>query len=147
MLEVRLAKETEYNDVSKLSLQFEQEGSCWGQVHDESDYYQNKHLYVAYCNKVMVGYAYGSYETKTRSSSFYNENDKIFYLEEIYVSKEYRSSGIGTKLYEALERDAKKENCTAIELICASKDKVKAINFYQNQLGLTMWSVQFIKQI
>ena len=147
MLEVRLAKETEYKDISNLSLQFEHEDSCWGQVHDEADFYKTKQTYVAYLDNVMVGYAYGSYETQKRSTSFYNKDDKTFYLEEIYVLKEYRSKGVGAKLYEAIEKDAKKDNCTAIELICASKDKVKAINFYQNQLGLTMWSVHFIKQI
>ena len=109
--------------------------------------YKTKQTYVAYLDNVMVGYAYGCYETQKRSTSFYNKDDKTFYLEEIYVLKEYRSKGVGAKLYEAIEKDAKKDNCTAIELICASKDKVKAINFYQNQLGLTMWSVHFIKQI
>lgn len=55
---------------------------------------------------------------------------KMLYLEDFIVKEEYRSLGIGQKLFDAYEADAKIRNCTTLKWQVLDWNKT-AISFYE----------------
>ena len=147
MLDIRLAKADELIYVSALSKEFEKENITYGLIGDEVDHYYNKDIFIAIDNNIVIGYAYGSFELKDKDTSFYKKDDKSYYLEEIYVKKDFRSKGIGTLLFKACEKYAKNNGALWIELSTSTKDYAKALNFYIKMMGLNYWSSYLIKKI
>ena len=146
-LEIRIATKAELNDVSALSFKFEKEGSCYGLVHDEPDHY-TMDVFIAVLDGKIVGYAYGEFSIKDHNTQdFFKKGDKVFYLDEIFVLPEYRSLGIGSKLFKANEEYAKAHGAVYFDLVTATKNYEKAFNFYQKMMGLNYWSASFIKKI
>lgn len=56
----------------------------------------------------------------------------VWYLNTFYVNKNYRSNGIGSKLYDICEKHAKKHHCEIIKLIVDPNFK-DAIRFYEKR--------------
>jgi GNAT superfamily N-acetyltransferase len=82
---------------------------------------------LAKTNDEAVGYAFYFYTY----SSFLAR--KTLYLEDIYISENYRKHGIGKKLIEELVNIAKKNKCGRMEW-CVLDWNTSAIEFY-NKLG------------
>lgn len=147
MTEIRLARIDELDAVSKLSHEFEHEKICWGLYGDPIEHYIKKDIFIAVVNDNIVGYAYGTFEIKTRDTSFYKNGDKLYFLDEIYIKKEYRSNGIGSLLFKKCEEYAKENGAKYFELTTATKDYEKMFNFYIKMMGLEYWSAQLIKKL
>jgi ribosomal protein S18 acetylase RimI-like enzyme len=79
---------------------------------------------LAKINSEAVGYAIYFYTY----SSFLAR--KTLYLEDIYISKNYRKQGIGKMLTEELIKIAKKNKCGRMEW-CVLDWNTNAINFYR----------------
>ncbi len=60
---------------------------------------------------------------------------RTLYLEDIYISEEFRSKGIGKLFLKRLTKEAKKNKCGRIEWVVLDWN-VNAIRFYEN-LGAT----------
>lgn len=77
----------------------------------------------------------------------YNSGDdlvklrKIAFIEYIVVRKNYQRMGIGTKLYNKLCSEVKRENVDAIEL-CVWGFNKEAIKFYES-LGMNIKNMRF----
>lgn len=69
--------------------------------------------------------------------------DKEGYLENWYMEEDYRSKGIGKKLFNRLVEEFKKLNCTHIE-VGALSDKPEIIKIYEH-LGFTKILITYFK--
>jgi len=69
----------------------------------------------------IVGYGAVVFEVKIRGG-------KMAHIEDIVVSEHHRSKGIGSKIIDFLEQEAKQKGCYKISLSC----KTKNILFYEN---------------
>ncbi|HEY5124099.1 MAG TPA: GNAT family N-acetyltransferase [Ignavibacteria bacterium] len=76
------------------------------------------------------------YEKKIIAYAFYFFSYSTFlakptlYLEDIYISKNFRSKGLGKSFFTELKKIAKKEKCGRIEWVVLDWNK-NAINFYE----------------
>ena len=71
--------------------------------------------------------------------------DKYFELDNIVISKKYRSKGIGEELFKYMETKARNEKCSMIALDTYT-DNFKAHKFFYNQ-GYIPKGFHFIKKL
>ena len=71
--------------------------------------------------------------------------DKYFELDNIVISKKYRSKGIGEELFKYMEAKARNEKCSMIALDTYT-DNFKAHKFFYNQ-GYIPKGFHFIKKL
>ncbi|MBQ9899903.1 MAG: GNAT family N-acetyltransferase [Acholeplasmatales bacterium] len=137
------------DELIEMSDEWEKEFSSIGYLKNESKDLENQRLIIALdtdTNK-LVGYLYG-HKYKTRNSSAtIPENSKVFELEEIYVKKDYRSMGIGTNMFKAIEDKLKNEGVTYITLTTKTKDYKKIFHFYIEEMGMTFWHARLFKEL
>lgn len=87
---------------------------------------ENDIVLVAIIDDKIVGYIVGSLNTE----GTYN-NIKQAELNNMYVCEEYRSIGIGTKLFNQLKTICIQNGMQEIKVVADYKN-IKAINFYKN---------------
>ena len=137
------------DELIEMSDEWEKEFSSIGYLKNESKDLENQRLVIALdtdTNK-LVGYLYG-HKYKTRNSSAtIPENSKVFELEEIYVKKDYRSMGIGTTMFNAMEEKLKVEGVSYITLTTKTKDYKKIFHFYIEEMGMTFWHARLFKEL
>jgi GNAT superfamily N-acetyltransferase len=80
---------------------------------------------VAEYNKQLIGYAFYFFTYSTFLAK------KTLYLEDIYISNEYRSKGIGKIFFNELLNIAKKNKCGRMEWHVLDWNE-NAIKFYKN---------------
>lgn len=147
MFEIAFALKEDLKKVSEHSKNFELEQCCNGIKADPEDFFADKNVAIVRIDNIIVGYAYGSVETKNKNTSFYKKGQKSFYLEEIYISPQYRNKNIGKALFEFIEAYAKDLNCEILETTAVSKDYEKLLKFYINKMDMKFWSANLIKKI
>jgi GNAT superfamily N-acetyltransferase len=79
---------------------------------------------VAEADKKLIGYAFYFYTYSTFLAK------KTLYLEDIYISNEYRSKGLGKIFFNELVKAAKKNKCGRMEWHVLDWN-VNAIKFYE----------------
>ena len=67
-------------------------------------------------------------------------------VEELYVKPEYRSIGIGRRLFQYAE-ECVKEEADYITLSTATKNYKAILHFYLDELELVFWSARLFKKI
>lgn len=144
---IEWAKPTDANCIAKLSKQFEIENCCNGIVADNENYFSEKKIAVAKNKNDIIGYCYCNFETKEKNCSMYKSGTKSFYIEEIFVEKNYRNNNLGQMLYNFIENYAKENNCEIIEVTAVSKDYKKLLSFYIEKLNMNFWSASLIKNL
>lgn len=89
----------------------------------------NKKIIVAVDEKDKVR---GLAEVSIRKieNSVNMKNSKVMYIRKIGVDEEFRRKGTGKLLIEEVKKEAKKSNCSRVELSCCSFNK-DAIKFYE----------------
>ena len=147
MVEVRLCKENEIQYLVKLSKDFENENCCNNIKSDDYNYFKSIKVYVAVIDNEIIGYAYGKEDCENNERSYSKKGDKYFELEEIYVSKLFRSQGVGKMLYWYIEAMAKFNGCKTIRLNAVSKDYKRLLKFYIEELKMDFISAYLVKQI
>lgn len=147
MVEVRLCKQEEIEQVVNLSKEFELEGCCNGVKSDDFEYFASRKVVVAIDGDKVIGYAHGYEEVEEKDRSYATCGDKYFELDEIYVSKEKRCQSVGKMLYWYLEAMAKIKGCKTVRLNAVSKDYKKLLNLYIDELGMDFISAYLIKKI
>jgi GNAT superfamily N-acetyltransferase len=80
---------------------------------------------VAEYDKQLIGYAFYFFTYSTFLAK------RTLYLEDIYISNEYRSKGIGKIFFNELVKTAKKNKCGRMEWHVLDWN-VNAIKFYEN---------------
>jgi len=146
-MEIRFADKENFGKVAKLSQMFADENCCNGIVADSEDYYLDKIVAVAVDDGQIVGYAHGQFEKASKNKSYVNKNDKLFYLEEMYIVPAKRNLNIGKQLFLFLENYAKAKGASVLELNAVSKNYLKLLDFYINKLNMTFLSAYLYKKI
>lgn len=144
---IRFAKLEELDAILRLNEEFCKEKCCNAIITDNIDFFKSKNILVAIIDDLICGYAYGDINGATKTTTYHKKDDKIFYLEELYVKKQFRNKHIGTKLFEYLEQYAKDNHCKGIELNASSKDYKKLLHFYIDELGMSFFSAFLYKKL
>ena len=145
-LVVEFKNENDIDTLVKLSKTFENENICNGIVADDYDFFKKTDVAVARLNGEIVGYIHGRFEYKTENNKYFYVGQKTYYIEEIYVKKEYRSIGIGRELFKFIESYAKMEECEYIEVTAVSRDYKRLLDFYC-ELGMEYWYSELHKKL
>jgi len=66
---------------------------------------------------------------------------------DLFVTNEYRSHGVGKKLLEHCEQEARAAGIKHILISSATKDADAVRNFYANKNDYTIWTTQFFKHL
>jgi len=123
MIKYRKSRKTDLKDLLKLDKLANKEIPSWKPL-TLSQFlriYTKYSIYLAVDNKKIIGYL--STEIKTQNK------EKIIFLDNLYILKEYRKKGISKKLIFCFITDSKKKY-NKIKLYC-TKDLEK----YYNQFG------------
>jgi GNAT superfamily N-acetyltransferase len=98
-------------------------------------------IFVAEDNNKIIGYLAGDIKNATS----WRKKMKIVEGESMFVLPEYRSQGIGSKLFEEFFKWAKEKGATRVSLT-ASFANVKAIKFYK-KLGFKEYDLVLEKEL
>lgn len=127
-----------------LSYVWEKEDITFGLRHNEpSDI--GEICFIALDNDKIIGYIFGNYFINDKYRSYGEIGDKFFDVFEIYVLPEYRSQGIGKKLFSLLEEEVRKE-AKYIILSTATKDYKRILKFYSEEVEMTFHDALFFKK-
>ena len=102
--------------------------------------------YTAIIDNHIIGYIFGHYYNREKKSSLIPKDAKCFDVDELFVKKDYRSLGIGQKLYDALEKEVMNE-AEYMTLVTSTRDYKKILHFYADELGMTFNYAELIKKI
>ena len=145
MVEIKRINVNEYSEqLIELSKIWMEEDITNGLVPNElSDL--KEPCYAAFDGDKIVGYTFGHFYNADKKINTIKEGDKCFEIDEIYVLKEYRSQGIGRKLFQAIEEEVHKE-VEFITLPTSTKDYKKILNFYVEMMDMTFHSAFLYKK-
>ena len=145
MIEIKIINVNEYSDqLIELSKIWCEEDITNGLVPNVlSDL--KEPCYAAFDGDKIVGYTFGHFYNADKKINTIKEGDKCFEIDEIYVLKEYRSQGIGRKLFQAIEEEVHKE-VEFITLPTSTKDYKKILNFYVEMMDMTFHSAFLYKK-
>lgn len=137
------------DELLQMSEEWEKEFSTFGYLKNEVKDLENQRLILALDTESneVVGYLYGHKYKTINDSATIPKKSNVFELEEIFVKKDYRSKGIGTLMFNALEEIIKKEGMTYITLTTSTKDYKKIMHFYIDELGMTFWHARLFKSL
>ena len=130
----------------RLSEDWTTEDSCYGyRPNDRSDIEGNR-IFLAKEDDTVVGYLFGKICRSEQMKSVMPEGTPCFEVEELYVTPEKRSQGIGEKLFRFAE-DAVKDEAEYMALSTATKNWKAIFHFYLDELDMTFWSARLFKKI
>lgn len=143
-------KEVALNDeileqLISLSKQWEKEDSCYGYRQNSIDDIKSNRIFVVIDDDI-IAYLFGHKEKAKNKTTIYQENDEYFVVEEIFVKKEYRNQGIGTKLFKYVENIIK-DDINLIVLSTAAKNYRAILHFYIEEVGMEFWYATLFKKV
>lgn len=103
-------------------------------------------VFAAYDGDLIVGYAFGHFYSPEKKTGYLTPGDKCFYLDELYVLPEYRSQGIGRRLFDAVTEEAKKQ-ADYLSLAASTKDYKKVLKFYVEFAGMDFHDAFLMKKL
>ena len=134
-------------ELIRMSEEWESENSCYGyRKNTEADIVGNR-IFLAEKDSKTIGFLFGHCEKAERSSSIMPDGTPYFEVEELYVRPEWRSKGIGKKLFLFAEVAAKDEGADYMMLSTATKNWKAVFHFYLEELGMEFWSARLFKKI
>lgn len=134
------------DELISLSKDWEAEKSCYGYRANERSDIENNRIFLAKADNETVGYLFGNTYKSKNMGAVMPEKTPCFEVEEIYVKPEYRSRGIGAKLFDYAEKAVSGE-AEYITLSTATKNWKAIFRFYIDELDLTFWSARLFKKI
>lgn len=137
-------------EVAKLLIDFsadwEGEGSCFGYRRNRIEDLQGRTIYLACSGSSVTGYLFGHPETAAQESCTIPKGSRCFEVEELFVTKEMRSGGIGRSLFEFMEHD-QAGDCDYICLTTATRNARAILHFYLDEVGMTFWNARLFKKL
>ena len=128
-----------------LSEEWEKEGSCYGYRKNEKVDIDGNRIFLACAGAPIIGYLFGHAEKAEKASSIMQDGTPYFEVEEIYVRPEYRSGGIGKRLFDFAEKAVEDES-DFLMLSTATKNWKAIFHFYLDELGMSFWSARLFKR-
>lgn len=132
--------------VESLQNQWVKEDITHGLVLVEKGYLETKlgeYFFIAELNSEIVGFVYGSIHTADNMAIMDNGQPYIE-VEDIYVSSEYRGTGLGSILLDKLLFVAKENGIDRSLIYSSTKDMDSIIKFYKKHNYKT-WYIQMFK--
>lgn len=129
-----------------LSEDWEAENSCYGYRKNSKEFIEKNCIFLAMEDNVIIGYLLGHMEAAKETTSIYQANEKCFEIEELYVKPQYRSHGIGKRLFQYVEKKIADE-ADIILLSTATKNFRAILHFYIEELGMEFWSARLFKKV
>ncbi len=147
MIEYRRAtlSEEEISQLIQLSIDWEKEEVTGGLRSNTKD---DLHLpmYLALDNNQIIGYIFGHFYNRETKLWDIEIGTKCFDVDELYVAPNYRSQGIGKKLFSLLEEEVKKET-QYMTLGTSTYDYRRIFKFYISEVGMSFHSALFLKKV
>ena len=130
-----------------MSAAWEAENSTYGyRTNDRSDIDGNR-TFLAERNGEVLGYLFGHKTAAERTNSIMAEGTTFFEIEELYVTPEHRSEGIGKKLFSFAEQTVQTEGISYLMLSTATKNYKRILHFYLDELGMDFWNARLFKKL
>jgi len=130
-----------------MSAAWEAENSTHGyRTNDRSDIDGNR-IFLAERNGEVLGYLFGHKTAAERTNSIMEEGTAFFEIEELYVTPEHRSEGIGKKLFAFVEQTVQTEGISYMMLSTATKNYKRILHFYLDELGMDFWNARLYKKL
>lgn len=138
------------DDVLKQLIAFSEdwaaENSCHGyRPNDRSDIEGNR-IFLAEDGGTVIGYLFGKVFQSEQMKSIMPEGTPCFEVEELYVTPEKRSRGVGAELFRYAEEAVKPEADYMI-LSTATKNWRAIFHFYLEELDMSFWSARLFRKI
>ena len=130
----------------RLSADWEAENSCHGYRKNERSDIEGNRIFVARDGEDIIGYLFGRLEKSARSTSIMPEGTPVFEVEELYVTPDFRSNGIGKRLFSYAETTIQND-ADYIMLSTATKNWRAIFHFYLDELGMEFWNARLFKKI
>lgn len=146
-----IIKETELKEIIAEQLiafseDWQRENSCFGYRKNDLNDLEGKRIFLAMDGDVICGYLFGHNEISDKDTSIYKKDKKLFEIDELYVSPQYRNRGIGKQLFRYVEQKISSE-IDLIILATATKNFRAILNFYIDELGMEFWNAVLFKNI
>lgn len=102
--------------------------------------------FLAIKDHQIIGYAFGHYYRAKEKRGYIEKGDERFDVDEIFVLPEYRSLGIGKRLFSLLEEEARTK-VKYLSLPTGTKDYKKILHFYVEEVGMDFHSAFLMKKL
>lgn len=141
--EIRKLDKNTTEQLIELSRLWVEEDCSYGMVvNDASDL--SEPLVVALDGTDIIGYAFGHFYKQENKTSYIETGSRCFSVDELYVLPQYRSQGIGKKLFKILENQIQGE-CSYLTLATSTKNYKAILKLYVEELGMNFHSAFLIK--
>jgi ribosomal protein S18 acetylase RimI-like enzyme len=146
-----IIREVELNEdmirqLISLSKDWAEENSCYGYRENERSDIEGNRVFAAEEENTIIGYLFGHKENSEKAGSIMPDGTPFFEVEELYVKPEYRSRGIGQKLFRFAE-SAVSDEAEYIMLSTATKNWKAIFHFYLEECGMEFWSARLYRKI
>lgn len=147
MFEIRKIELTDENaaQLIRLSEIWSEEGSTFGLIPNTREDIREP-VIAALDGGRIVGYAFGHFYTTERKTSCIEIGSRCFDVDELYVLPEYRSQGLGGRLFRALEAEAR-GGAAYLTLSTATKDYKRILKFYIEDNDMFFHDAFLIKEL
>lgn len=129
----------------ELSKQWVDEESCFGVIANTKEDLKEP-CFVAVENDVIIGYVFGHFYDLEKKVAYLEIGTRCFEVDELYVIPEYRSKGVGAKLFSLIENEAKKE-VDYLTLATPNKDYKQILKFYAEKNEMVFHSAFLFKDL
>ena len=146
-----MIREVELNEdmirqLISLSKDWAEENSCYGYRENERSDIEGNRVFAVEEENTIIGYLFGHKENSEKASSIMPDGTPFFEVEELYVKPEYRSQGIGQKLF-CFAEEAVSGEAEYIMLSTATKNWKAIFHFYLEECGMEFWSARLYRKI
>ena len=142
--ELKNLDEDAIRQLIELSRLWVEEDCSNGMVVNEPDDLQSP-VAVALDGETIVGYCFGHSYVQEKKTSYIDRGKACFSVDELYVLPQYRSMGIGKKLFRMIEEANK--NCDFLTLATSTKNYNAILKLYIEELGMNFHSAFLIKNL
>ena len=133
------------NELIALSFLWTEE-NCTNGLRPNTREDLNEPCYIAVDDGKIAGYIFGHYYDIEKNFSFAEAGTHCFFIDELYVLPNYRSKGIGRKLFAMIEEEVKTK-ADFIDLATSTKDWRRVLRFYEEETGMSFHDAFLYKSL
>jgi GNAT superfamily N-acetyltransferase len=146
MYEITKCTISDIEQVVRLSERWASEGITYGLAANSFADLENStfnYFWVARHDQDIVGYIYGTVHV-SNGLAVIQAGDKYLEIDEVYITPEHRSCGIGHQLVERILEEAQSDGVYKSIVYSATKQWLEMVRFYEKH-DFQMWFVQMYR--